>query len=54
MTHQEKLKHDTEQMNASGGVSHQTWELFLLTSIADSLAAIADCLTEKEAKDADN
>lgn len=54
MTHQEKLKHDTEQMNASGGASHQAWELFLLTSIADSLAAIADCLTEKEAMDADN
>lgn len=54
MTHQEKLKHDTEQMNAGGGASHQNWELFLLTSIADSLASIADCLTEKEAKDADN
>lgn len=54
MTHQEKLKQDTEQMNAGGGASHDAWELFLLTSIADSLAAIADCLTEKEAKDADN
>ncbi len=54
MTHQEKLKHDTEQMNADGGASHNAWEMFLLTSIADSLAAIADCLIEKEAKDADN
>lgn len=43
-----------KQMNANGRASHQEWELFLLTSIADSLAAIADCLTEKETKDADN
>ena len=54
MTHQEKLRQDTEQMNVGGGASHQDWELYLLTSIADSLAVIADCLTEKEAKDADN
>lgn len=54
MTHQEKLKHDTEQMNVGRGASHQAWVLYLLTSIADSLAVIADCLTEKEAKDADN
>lgn len=54
MTHQEKLRQTTEQMNADGGASHQDWELILLTSIADSLAVIADCLTEKETKDADN
>ena len=54
MTHQEKLKNDIDLMNVGGGVSHNAWEMFLLTSIADSLAAIADCLNEKEAKDADN
>lgn len=54
MTHQEKLIKTTEQMNAGGGKTHQEWELILLTSIADSLATIADCLTEKEVKDADN
>lgn len=51
MIHQEKRKHDIEQMNARGGTSHHNWELLFLASIADSLAAIADCLTEKEMKD---
>lgn len=54
MTLQEKLRQSTEQMNAGGGASHQDWELFLMTSIADSLAVIADCLTvitKEEMKD---
>lgn len=54
MTYKEKLEQSIEEMNKKGGASYQTWETFLLTSIANSLAVIADCLTEKEAKDADN
>lgn len=53
MTYKEKLEQSIEEMNNEGS-SHQNWELFFLTSIANSLAVIADCLTEKEAKDADN
>lgn len=54
MTHKENLEQRTKEINNKGGASLQDWELLLLTSIADSLAVIADCLTEKEAKDADN
>ncbi len=31
--------------------SKDEWEIFLLTSIANSLAIIADCMTEKERKE---
>ena len=48
LARQEKLKRDIEQMNTRGGASHHTWELLFFSSIADSLATLADCLTEKE------
>ena len=53
MTHQEKLKRDIKELSYKGK-SNEAWGVFFLESIANSLAVIADYLTEKEAKDADN
>ena len=53
MTHQEKLKRDIKELSYKGK-SNEEWGVFILESIANSLAVIADYLTEKETKDADN
>lgn len=45
MKEQESLQRSIEN---SPKRSKDDWEIFLLTSIANSLAIIADCLVEKE------
>lgn len=47
MTEQEKLEKNINDMNAKGGVSKEKWELLLLTSIANSLAIIADRMADR-------
>jgi hypothetical protein len=51
MTEQEKLEKNVNDMNAEGGGTKEKWELLLLTSIANSLAIIADRMTDRSEKD---
>lgn len=48
MTEQESLQRSIENNPKR---SKDDWEIFLMTSIANSLAIIADCMTEKERKE---
>ena len=48
ITNREKLKTVINNMNSDEGVSQEQWEVILLTSIADSLAIIADALTDRK------
>ena len=48
MTNREELKAVIDNLNSDGGVSQEQWEVILLTSIADSLAIIADALTDRK------
>ncbi len=48
MTNRETLRTVIENMNSDGGVSQEQWNTLLLTSIANSLAVIADALTERK------
>lgn len=48
MTNREELKAVINNMNSDGGVSQEQWEVTLLTSIANSLAIIADALTDRK------
>lgn len=48
ITNREKLKAVINNMNSDGGVSQEQWEVILLTSIADSLAIIADALINRK------
>ena len=47
MTNRETLRAAIDDINSNGGVSSERWHTILLTSIADSLAIIADVLTDK-------
>lgn len=47
MTEQEKLEKNVNDMNAEGGSSKEEWNLLLLTSIANSLAIIADRMADR-------
>lgn len=48
MTNRETLEAVINNMNSDGGVSQEQWEVTLLTSIANSLAIIADALTDRK------
>jgi hypothetical protein len=48
ITNREKLKAVINNMSSDGGVSQEQWEVILLTSIADSLAIIADALIDRK------
>lgn len=48
MTNRETLRTVINNMNSDGGVSQEEWETVLLTSIANSLAIIADVLTDRK------
>ena len=47
MTCMEKLLSAVERENEGEGTTMERWKIVLLTSIADSLAVIADKLTEE-------
>lgn len=46
MTKQELLRNSVDKLNAQDDTCFQDWILYLLTSIADSLATIADSLSD--------
>ncbi len=48
MTNREVLKAVIDNMNSDGGVPKEQWNILLLTSIANSLAIIADALTDRK------
>lgn len=48
MTNREMLRAAVNEMNSDGGVPNEKWNTILLTSIANSLAIIADVLTDKK------
>lgn len=48
MSRQDQLIKSINNLNARDGASFYVWVLLLLTSIADSLAAIADTLQDRE------
>lgn len=48
ITNRETLEAVINNMNSDGGVSQEQWEVTLLTSIANSLAIIADSLTDRK------
>lgn len=48
MTNREVLKAVIDNMNSDGGVPKEQYNTLLLTSIADSLATIADALTDRK------
>lgn len=49
MTHRETLRAVIDDMkNSAGEVSPEQWNTILLTSIANSLAIIADALTDRK------
>lgn len=48
ITNRETLEAVINNMNSDGGVSQEQWEVTLLTSIANSLAIIADALTDRK------
>ena len=50
MTNRETLKTVIDNINSDGEVPQEQWNTVLLTSIANSLAIIADALTENEAE----
>ena len=48
MSNRETLKDVVDKMNSDGGVPQEQWYTILLTSIANSLAIIADVLTDRK------
>lgn len=48
MTNREELKAAIDNLNSNGGVPKEQWNIVLLTSIANSLAIIADALTDRK------
>lgn len=48
MTNREELKAVIDNLNSDGGVTKEKWNIVLLTSIANSLAIIADALTDRK------
>lgn len=48
MSRQDQLRKSINNLNARDHASFNDWVLLLLTSIADSLAVIADTLQEQE------
>lgn len=48
MTNREELKAVIDNLNSDGGVPKAQWNIVLLTSIANSLAIIADALTDRK------
>lgn len=48
MTNREVLRAVIDNMNSDGGVSKEQYNTLLLTSIANSLAIIADALTDRK------
>lgn len=48
MTSRETLRAVIDNMNSDGGVPKEQWNIVLLTSIANSLAIIADALTDRK------
>ena len=48
MTNREALRAAIDNMNSDGGVPNEQLNTVLLTSIADSLAIIADALTDRK------
>ena len=48
MTNREALRAAVDNINSNGGVPPEQWTTLLLTSIADSLAIIADTLTDRK------
>ena len=54
MTNRETLRAVIDNMNSDGGVPQEQWNTMLLTSIANSLAIIADVLTDRKDNGNDN
>jgi len=48
MTSRETLRAVIDNMNSDGGIPKEQWNILLLTSIANSLAIIADALTDRK------
>lgn len=48
MTNREALRAAIDNMNSDGGIPNEQLNTVLLTSIADSLAIIADTLTDRK------
>jgi hypothetical protein len=48
MTNREALRAAIDNMNSDGGIPNEQLNTVLLTSIADSLATIADALTDRK------
>ena len=48
MTNREALRAAIDNMNLDGGIPNEQLNTVLLTSIADSLAIIADALTDRK------
>lgn len=53
MTKQEQLRNSVDKLNTQNGSGYKDWILLLLTSIADSIATIADDLSDTAESEVD-